>query len=247
MGGRFCPPFTSGTPNVFHLPASLGMVVRHSHKNKVTRYKKYCIFFKLARYTGSDWVPKKDSANFENDAFLWFAYQWCRKVKNIGGATSKGWAESAPHGWNRVNWSAKYWGGQWPPWPPRFRHHWFCTYLDLLFDKLLWLRQLETIKWFKITQYFYDLYLIACRHMQMIVLPMRWWSLYLYNWMKMQIKKCFSICSVAPSYNRIWEWQNYNLIWFINYFIFDVISRKNEEIFMELVKSYNGKKEMSST
>ena len=23
MGGRFCPPFTSGTPNVFHLPASL--------------------------------------------------------------------------------------------------------------------------------------------------------------------------------------------------------------------------------
>ena len=22
-GGRFCPPFTSGTPNVFHLPASL--------------------------------------------------------------------------------------------------------------------------------------------------------------------------------------------------------------------------------
>ena len=30
-------------------------------------------------------------------------------------------------GWNRGNWSAKYWGGQWPPWPPcpfpRFRHH----------------------------------------------------------------------------------------------------------------------------
>ena len=23
MGGRFFPPFTSGTPNVFHLPASL--------------------------------------------------------------------------------------------------------------------------------------------------------------------------------------------------------------------------------
>ena len=23
MGDRFCPPFTSGTPNVFHLPASL--------------------------------------------------------------------------------------------------------------------------------------------------------------------------------------------------------------------------------
>ena len=44
-------------------------------------------------------------------------------VKNIGGATSKWWAESVPHGWNRVNWSAKYWGGQWPPWPPQFRHH----------------------------------------------------------------------------------------------------------------------------
>ena len=27
---------------------------------------------------------------------------------------------------NRVNWSAKYWGGQWPPWPPQFRHHWSC-------------------------------------------------------------------------------------------------------------------------
>ena len=25
MGGRFCPPFTRGTPNVFHLPASLHM------------------------------------------------------------------------------------------------------------------------------------------------------------------------------------------------------------------------------
>ena len=24
--------------------------------------------------TVSDWVPKKDSANFESDAFLWFAY-----------------------------------------------------------------------------------------------------------------------------------------------------------------------------
>ena len=23
MGGRFCPPFTGGTPNVFHLPAAL--------------------------------------------------------------------------------------------------------------------------------------------------------------------------------------------------------------------------------
>ena len=23
MGGRFCPPFTGGTPNVFHLPAPL--------------------------------------------------------------------------------------------------------------------------------------------------------------------------------------------------------------------------------
>ena len=28
MGGRFCPPFTSGTPNVFHLPASLLYVCR---------------------------------------------------------------------------------------------------------------------------------------------------------------------------------------------------------------------------
>ena len=26
-------------------------------------------------------------------------------------------------GWNRVKRSAKHWGGQWPSWPPRFRHH----------------------------------------------------------------------------------------------------------------------------
>ena len=40
--------------------------------------------------------------------------QWCRKVKNIGGA------QSALPGWNRVNWSAKYWrgGGRGSPWPP---------------------------------------------------------------------------------------------------------------------------------
>ena len=48
----------------------------------------------------------------------WVSSQWCRKVKNIGGATSKGWAESAPHGWNRVNWSAKYWGGPVAPLAP---------------------------------------------------------------------------------------------------------------------------------
>ena len=27
MGGRLCPPFTCGTPNVFHLPASLCHIV----------------------------------------------------------------------------------------------------------------------------------------------------------------------------------------------------------------------------
>ena len=36
-----------------------------------------------------------------------------------GGASSKEWVESAPPGWNRVNWSFKYWGGP----LPRFRHH----------------------------------------------------------------------------------------------------------------------------
>ena len=30
--------------------------------------------FAVPRRTVSDWVPKKDSANFESDAFLWFAY-----------------------------------------------------------------------------------------------------------------------------------------------------------------------------
>ena len=50
-------------------------------------------------------------------------YQWCRKVKKFGGASSKWWAESALIGWNRVNWSAKYWGASAPPPSPLFRHH----------------------------------------------------------------------------------------------------------------------------
>ena len=42
-------------------------------------------------------------------------------------------------GLNSVNWSAKYWGGQWPPWPLRFRHHccvcmsMYCWYLVLIY------------------------------------------------------------------------------------------------------------------
>ena len=43
-----------------------------------------------------------------------------RKVKNFGGAGSKGWAESAPLGWNRTNWSVKYRGDRWPPPVPPF-------------------------------------------------------------------------------------------------------------------------------
>ena len=43
--------------------------------------------------------------------FNWrILYQGCLKVKKFGGASSKGWAESAPSGWSRVNWSAKNWG-----------------------------------------------------------------------------------------------------------------------------------------
>ena len=42
----------------------------------------------------------------------------------IWGASIKGWIESAPPGWNRVNWSVKYWGTSGPP-APRFRHHCF--------------------------------------------------------------------------------------------------------------------------
>ena len=59
MGGRFCPPFTSGTPNVFHLPASLSridwrkghwcgstyMVVRlFDVSSKTAKNHKKCIF-----------------------------------------------------------------------------------------------------------------------------------------------------------------------------------------------------------
>ena len=44
MGGRFCPPFTSGTPNVFHLPASLGYTLEMAICVAVNQLKKnsYC-------------------------------------------------------------------------------------------------------------------------------------------------------------------------------------------------------------
>ena len=35
MRGIYCPPFTVGTPKVFHLPASMGVDIRNS---KVDRY-----------------------------------------------------------------------------------------------------------------------------------------------------------------------------------------------------------------
>ena len=35
-------------------------------------------------------------------ALKWPFIQWCRRVKKVGGASSKGWAESAHPGWNRV-------------------------------------------------------------------------------------------------------------------------------------------------
>ena len=51
--------------------------------------------------------------------------------KNLGGPVVMG-EHNLPSPWNRVNWSAKYWGARVtlappiPAWPvaPRFRHHW---------------------------------------------------------------------------------------------------------------------------
>ena len=43
--------------------------------------------------------------------------------KTLGGPLVIGGDNLPSPSSNRVNWPAKYWGGQWPPWPPRFRHH----------------------------------------------------------------------------------------------------------------------------
>ena len=59
------------------------------------------------------WLPKQPK---NCKSLFHFMLLWCRKVKNIEGASSKRWGKSALPGSNRVNWSAKYWGGgQWPP------------------------------------------------------------------------------------------------------------------------------------
>ena len=49
--------------------------------------------------------------------------QWCRKVKNFGWASGNGGHNLPTPGWNRVNWSAKYWGGPVAPPAPQYRHH----------------------------------------------------------------------------------------------------------------------------
>ena len=47
---------------------------------------------------------------------------------SFGGVSSKWCAESAPSGWNRVNWSAKNGGGRGSgPRSPWFRHPWVCS------------------------------------------------------------------------------------------------------------------------
>ena len=60
------------------------------------------------------------------------AWQARRNVWKSGGSGCTVVGIICPPGWDRVNWSVKYWGGeQWPPWPaPRFRHH--CTYYIFL-------------------------------------------------------------------------------------------------------------------
>ena len=56
----------------------------------------------------------------KKNSFLYIS-QWCRKMKKIGAAGSDRWGYNLPSpGWNRVNWSTKYWRG----------HTMFC----LLFD-----------------------------------------------------------------------------------------------------------------
>ena len=68
--------------------------------------------FKGSKYQGSSNVQKlfaKDSPFNPSDAGRW---------KTLGGPVVIGGDNLPSPGSNRVNWSAKYWGGQWPPGPP---------------------------------------------------------------------------------------------------------------------------------
>ena len=69
------------------------------------------------------WVEFGPKKSFFKYSPFYNCLQRCRKVKNFGGASGNGGHNLPNPGWNRVNWSAKYWGGQWPPRPPQFRHH----------------------------------------------------------------------------------------------------------------------------
>ena len=50
-------------------------------------------------------------------------YSDAGRWKTLGGPVAIDGDNLPSLGWNRVNWSAKYWRGQWPPLLPRFRHH----------------------------------------------------------------------------------------------------------------------------
>ena len=78
-------------------------------------HSQWCFFLQLFLHF-CDWFFSKVNKTRDRGKEA----QWGWKVKKIGGATSNGWTESAPYGWNRVSWYAKYWGegGSGPPGPP---------------------------------------------------------------------------------------------------------------------------------
>ena len=90
-------------------------------QGRKTRFLNQCIAAASWQSTGHksahlQWTGKENKAkNWSRPNWV----QWCRKVKLFGDAGCKGWAECDPLGWNRVNFSAKYWGGGTvPPGPP---------------------------------------------------------------------------------------------------------------------------------
>ena len=70
-------------------------------------------------------------------------YQWCRKVKNFGGpVVIEGDNLPSPVGIGLSDLPNIEGGGQWPPWPFWFRHHWYLI-MNTSISIILLLRSYE--------------------------------------------------------------------------------------------------------
>ena len=130
-GGRLCPPHYYSPHGFSDLPTAL---LLYDFASLLTQCKKN--FF--VRFCFIHFHFKRNYLIWQKRNWILTDKSWLKDKKRInefvigeknGGATSSNrWGLFALPGCYRVNWSAKYWGGQWPPWPPLFRHHWQSIY-----------------------------------------------------------------------------------------------------------------------